>query len=149
MPNSLSAALADRRQTRLGHLGKGPGSLIDNLEARLLQGPVKFNLVLQMAGEGDPTDDPNAPWPEDRPRVTVGQLAVTRPTTTEEIGDSVMMHDPTRVTDGIELSDALIVALAAAFMKCRSRIAPEDGRAAKPRSVVSAVRLLDATACCA
>lgn len=84
--------------------------LFDELEERLLRGPVMFNLVLQMAGEGDPTDDPNAPWPEDRPRVTVGQLAITRPTTTEEIGDPVMMHDPTRVTDGIELSDDPILA---------------------------------------
>ena len=35
---------------------------------------------------------------------------MTRPTTTEEIGDPVMMHDPTRVTDGIELSDDPILA---------------------------------------
>ncbi len=89
---------------------KSASYLFDELEGRLLQGPVKFNLVLQMAGEGDPTDDPNAPWPEDRPRVTVGELAITRPTTTEEIGDPVMMHDPTRVTDGIELSDDPILA---------------------------------------
>lgn len=84
--------------------------LFDELEQRLLGAPVRFRLVLQMAGEGDPTDDPNAPWPDDRARVTVGELAITRPTTLEEIGDPVMMHDPTRVTDGIELSDDPILA---------------------------------------
>jgi catalase len=87
-----------------------PTHLFEELEARLRQGPVTFDLVLQLAGEGDPTDDANAPWPDDRPRVTVGQLVLTRPTSTEEIGDAVMMHDPTRVTDGIELSDDPILA---------------------------------------
>lgn len=87
-----------------------PAYLFDELEDRLRQGPVGFRLVLQMAGEGDPTDDPNAPWPEDRPRVVIGRLELTRPTTVEEIGDPVMMHDPTRVTDGIELSDDPILA---------------------------------------
>lgn len=89
---------------------QSPTHLFEELEARLRQGPVKFDLVLQMAGAGDPTDDPNAPWPDDRSRVTVGRLAITRPTTIEEIGDPVMMHDPTRVTDGIELSDDPILA---------------------------------------
>ena len=87
-----------------------PSYLFDELEERLRQAPVRFKLVLQLAGEGDPTDDPNAPWPEDRPRVTIGELEITRPTTVEEIGDAVMMHDPTRVTDGIELSDDPILA---------------------------------------
>lgn len=87
-----------------------PSYLFEELEERLRQGPVNFDLVLQLAGPGDPTDDPNAPWPDDRPRLTVGRLTMTRPTTTEEIGDPVMMHDPTRVTDGIELSDDPILA---------------------------------------
>jgi catalase len=71
---------------------------------------VVFNLVLQLAGDGDPLDDPNASWPEDRPRVTIGRLEVIRPTTVEEIGDAVMMHDPTRVTDGIGVSDDPVLA---------------------------------------
>jgi len=87
-----------------------PSYLFEELEERLRQGPAVFNLVLQMAGDGDPTDDPNAPWPDDRPRLTIGRLEITRPTTVEEIGDPVMMHDPTRVTDGIELSDDPILA---------------------------------------
>jgi catalase len=88
-----------------------PGYLFEELEARLRKGPVVFNLVLQLAGEGDPTDDPNAPWPDDRPRVRIGRLEITRTTTVEEIGDPVMMHDPTRMTDGIEPSDDPILAV--------------------------------------
>jgi catalase len=82
-----------------------PSHLFEELEARLREAPVAFNLVLQLAGEGDPTNDPSASWPSDRRRVKIGRLELTRTTTVEEIGDPVMMHDPTRVTDGIELSD--------------------------------------------
>jgi catalase len=95
----------------LDELQKQPPSyLFEELEARLRKAPVIFNLVLQLAGPGDPKDDPNAPWPEDRPRVRIGQLEIVRTTTVEEIGDPVMMHDPTRLTDGIEPSDDPVLA---------------------------------------
>jgi catalase len=88
-----------------------PSYLFEELEARLRKAPVVQNLVLQLAGDGDPTDDPNAPWPDDRPRVTIGRLEIIRTTTVEEIGDPVMMHDPTRLTDGIEASDDPVLAV--------------------------------------
>jgi catalase len=95
----------------LDELQKQPPSyLFEELEARLRKAPVIFDLVLQLAGLGDPNDDPNAPWPEDRPRVRIGQLEIVRTTTVEEIGDPVMMHDPTRLTDGIEPSDDPVLA---------------------------------------
>ena len=87
-----------------------PSFLFEELEERLRKGPVIFNLILQLAGDGDPTDDPSAPWPESRPRLKIGQLDLMRPTSVEEIGDAVMMHDPTRVTDGIEVSDDPVLA---------------------------------------
>ena len=88
-----------------------PSYLFEELEARLRKAPVVFNLVLQLAGEGDATDDPTAPWPDDRPRIRIGRLELIRPTTVEEIGDPVMLHDPTRLTDGIEASDDPILAV--------------------------------------
>jgi catalase len=88
-----------------------PSYLYDELETRLSAAPVLFNLVLQLAGDGDPSDDPNAPWPENRERVVIGKLELTRTTTVEEIGDAVMMHDPTRLVDGIEASDDPILAV--------------------------------------
>jgi catalase len=88
-----------------------PSYLFEELEARLRKAPVVFNLVLQLAKDGDSTDDPTALWPDDRPRVTIGRLEITRTTTVEEIGDPVMMHDPTRLTDGIEASDDPVLAV--------------------------------------
>jgi catalase len=87
-----------------------PSFLFEEFEERLRKAPVKFDLILQLAGDGDPTDDPSAPWPESRPRLKIGQLDLMRPTSVEEIGDAVMMHDPTRVTDGIEVSDDPVLA---------------------------------------
>ena len=70
-----------------------------------------FNLVLQLAKDGDPTDDPPALWPEDSPCVTIGRLEIIQATTVEKIGDTVMLHDPTRLTDGIEASDDHVLAV--------------------------------------
>src|SRR5260370_14583321 len=88
-----------------------PNYLFEEYEARLRKAPVVFNLVLQLAGDGDPTDNPNAPWPDDRARRKRGHLDITQTTTVGEIGDPVMLHDPTRLTDGIEPSDDPILAV--------------------------------------
>ncbi len=85
-------------------------SLFTELETRLEGGPVAFALVVSLAEEGDDLLDPSTAWPEDRERVTLGRLTVQRRTSLEEIGDSIMMHDPTRTTDGIETSDDPILA---------------------------------------
>jgi catalase len=92
--------------------------LYDELEGRLREGPVSFRLELELAQEGDPTDDPSAMWPEGRERVVVGRLELFRRITEAEIGDPVMMHDPTLVTDGIEISpdDQIIAARRGAYL---------------------------------
>jgi catalase len=86
--------------------------LYEEFEGRLSSGPVAFRLELELAQEGDPVDDPSAMWPEGRERVVVGRLELNRRITEAEIGDAVMMHDPTAVTDGIEVSfDDQIIAV--------------------------------------
>jgi catalase len=64
-----------------------------------------FRMVAVLADEGDPVDDPTVAWPEERLRVVVGRLELTGPETEREQGDDILVFDPTRVTDGIELSD--------------------------------------------
>lgn len=86
--------------------------LYEEFEARLEAGPVAFRLELELAVEGDPVDDPTAMWPDGRERVLVGHVELSRRTTEAEIGDPVMLHDPTAVTDGIEVSpDDQIIAV--------------------------------------
>jgi len=89
----------------LEELAKQPHDyLYDEFERRLRAGPVSFRLELELAQDGDPVDDPSAIWPDGRERVVVGRLDLFRRTTEAEIGDPVMLHDPTAVTDGIEIS---------------------------------------------
>src|SRR5262245_24039124 len=81
----------------------------------------RFRLELELAEDHDPVDDPSAMWPDGRKRVAVGRLELLRPVTEGEIGDPVMMHDPTAVTDGIEISpdDQIIAARRGAYLVCR------------------------------
>jgi catalase len=64
-----------------------------------------LRMVVIVAAEDDPVDDPTVAWPEDRERVEVGRLELTGPETEREQGGDILVFDPTRVTDGIELSD--------------------------------------------
>jgi catalase len=103
----------------LEELAKHPHDyLYEELEERLRVKPVVFRLELELAQEGDTVDDPSVMWPDGRERVIVGRLELFRPITEEEIGDPVMMHDPTAVTDGIEVSpdDQIIAARRGAYL---------------------------------
>lgn len=81
---------------------RGPDYLQHEIAERLERGPVRFLLQLQLAADGDPTDDPMAVWPADREKVTAGTLELTD--VDSDAGDSIIF-DPTRLTDGIEPSE--------------------------------------------
>jgi catalase len=101
----------------LEELEKQPYAYLYEELERLHRGPVAFRLELELAQEGDPVDDPSAMWPDGRARV-VGRLELVRPITGEETGDPRMMHDPTAVTDGIEVSpdDQIIAGRRGAYL---------------------------------
>jgi catalase len=84
---------------------RGRDYLSEELAERLRSGPAGFELVLQLAADGDPLDDPTAIWPEDREEVVVGRLEVTEIVDDPESGDHIEVFDPVRVVDGIELSN--------------------------------------------
>ena len=50
-------------------------------------------------------DPPTVTWPDERERVEVGRLVLDGPETERERGGDILVFDPTRVTDGIEVSD--------------------------------------------
>src|SRR5713226_9270224 len=90
--------------------------LREELEGRLRNGPVAFRLLLQLAGESDPTDDVTALWPADRPLIELGRLEVTRISPTSAAYERRLVFDPTNVTDGIGLSaDPILLARSAAY----------------------------------
>jgi catalase len=90
--------------------------LREELESRLRNGHVVFRLLLQLAGQSDPTDDVTALWPADRPQVELGRLEVTGISPTGMADERRMVFDPTNLTDGIDLSgDSILLARSAAY----------------------------------
>jgi catalase len=85
--------------------GLPPDYLQDEIRERLEREPVRFRLLATVAEDGDPLDDPTAAWPEEREQVELGTIELTGLDTSREVGDDVLVFDPTRVTDGIEPSD--------------------------------------------
>ena len=81
---------------------RGESYLQEEIASR---GSAAFRLLVTIAGDGDDPDDPTVAWPEDRERVEVGRLELNEQETTRERDGDILVFDPTRVTDGIELSD--------------------------------------------
>jgi catalase len=61
--------------------------------------------VVVLGEDGDPVDDPTAAWPDERETVEIGRLELTGAETERERDGDVLVFDPTRVVDGIELSE--------------------------------------------
>jgi catalase len=84
---------------------RGRDYLSQELAERLRSGKVEFELLLQLAAEDDPIEDPSAVWPDDRELVVGGRLEITDLVDDPESGGHIDVFDPTRIVDGIELSD--------------------------------------------
>ena len=69
-----------------------------------------------LAGDGDPLDDPTVAWPDDRETIRLGRLEVTALAFDREGDDDILVFDPTRVPDGIRLSeDPILLARPGAY----------------------------------
>ncbi|MEY2568262.1 MAG: catalase [Actinomycetota bacterium] len=87
----------------------GAHYLRDDLAARLAAGPARFTLWVQLAEQDDPVDDPTQAFPEERERVELGTLVVTGLAFDREQDGDILVFDPTRVIDGLELSNDAIL----------------------------------------
>jgi len=92
----------------------GPNYLFDELPRRLVRGPVRFRLYVQLANPGDPTNDASVVWPDDRKRVELGTISVTRVAPNDDALERSLTYNPIFLTDGIELSDDPLVPLRSA-----------------------------------
>ncbi|HYO83429.1 MAG TPA: catalase family peroxidase [Bryobacteraceae bacterium] len=93
------------------HLDDGEASkkstdfLGEELRARLAKAPAAFRLQVQLAQPGDPTNDSSIVWPADREVVTLGILTIESIVPDSAAAERKLAFDPTRLVDGIELSD--------------------------------------------
>jgi catalase len=64
-----------------------------------------FRMIAVVAEDGDAVDDPTIPWPEEREKVELGRLEIAGVDTERERDGDILVFDPTRVTEGIDLSN--------------------------------------------
>src|SRR5262249_6170687 len=86
-----------------------PHALADNLTAAVEKAPVKFRLMVQLAAPGDPITDATKAWPDDRPTVALGEIAITKALDTKKVENDLLFL-PTNVPTGIDVSDDPLLA---------------------------------------
>ena len=119
VPMAGEATLTDDETRSLGR-----DYLRKDLMERLVEGPLTFELQLQLGEEGDDTTDPTMPWPEERTLITVGTMTITDFT---DNGCDAMIFDPAHLPVGIERSDDPIL-----HMRSEVYSASFERRTAKP-----------------
>jgi catalase len=97
------APQATQRDRPAGHF-TGRDRLRDELAARLAVGPVRYDLVVTVAGAKDDPHDPMSVWRASREFVA-GWFEISAIEDDHEAQGDIVVFDPTRVVDGIELSD--------------------------------------------
>lgn len=110
----------------------GSDTLSADLEQRLAAGPLRWRLVVTLAGSGDPTNDATKAWPADREQVDVGTLVI-RAVQDEATGPCRdINYDPTILPAGIEISDdPLLPARSSAYANSFDRRTAELGLGAR------------------
>lgn len=90
---------------------KSPDFLREGLTSSLAEGPVRYGLLLQLAGPTDRADDSSLVWPDDRQRVELGIITINSIAVDSVAAERTLAFDPLRLTDGIEKSDDPLPAL--------------------------------------
>lgn len=83
---------------------KTPNFLFDELKERVAKELVKYRIVVQLARDGDTTDDATVRWPEDRPQLTLGEITLTAISPDNPAEQQRIIFDPIPRVDGIEAS---------------------------------------------
>ena len=94
-----TATKADRLERRFS----GADALFEEMAARLERGPVAHEVRVQVAAAGDDPHSATSVWKGAR-ELVAGRIEVTEALPEQEV-DQPVVFDPTRVVDGIELSD--------------------------------------------
>ncbi len=94
-----------------------PTFLFDELTERLKAGPIRFKIQIQLAADGDKTDDATVRWPEDRPLLDFGTVELTALVADNSAEQKHIIFDPIPRTEGIEpTADPLFEVRAAIYL---------------------------------
>jgi catalase len=109
-----------------------PQYLVSEIKQRVAREPVAWDLVLQLAEPGDPTDDMTKHWPDSRTTVTAGRLVIDRLHEDQDLVDR-SMFDPTKLPAGIEVSnDPVLHFRSESYVESQKRRLAESKPAVRP-----------------
>ncbi len=83
---------------------KSPNFLFDEIGPRLARGPVRLNIFVQMAGDGDDVTNSSIAWSESRPQIPFGTITLTARVNDQEPDRRKIIFDPIPRIDGIDTS---------------------------------------------
>jgi catalase len=81
-----------------------PNFLLDEIGARVTREPVRFGVLVQLAQDGDVTDDSTVHWPESRQLITLGEISLTAVAPNNAAEQQRIIFDPIPRVEGIEAS---------------------------------------------
>jgi catalase len=93
---------------------KGPNYLFDELTERVSKGPIKLDVLAQLANDGDPLEDATTLWPEERTLTNLGTITLTASVANDAEEQRFLILDPIPRVDGIDASDDPLLELRAA-----------------------------------
>ena len=114
--------------TEEGAKTKDANYLFDELIRRIAAGPVRFDIYVQIAAEGDIVDDATIHWPAGRQLLHFGSIALNERASHDAKEQKQIIFDPIPRVDGIEpTGDPLLELRAAVYLLSgrRRREAPE------------------------
>jgi catalase len=92
-----------------------PNYLSKEIGERVTRGPVRFKLVLEIAGNGDKLDDPSIAWPATRTKVELGTIEITKVVADNATAERQLLFLPGALPAGIEAEDPMIKARTEAY----------------------------------
>lgn len=96
---------------------KAPDYLFDELKERISSGPIKFQVRIQLAEEGDVVDDVTNAWPAERTVLDLGTVSLTELVADDAEEQRYTIFDPIPRVDGIDASaDPLLEVRAAVYL---------------------------------
>lgn len=87
-----------------GAAAQGPSFLFDEIKERVAREPVRFQIVVQLAQDGDTVDDATIRWPENRPQLNFGEVSLNGITSNNAEEQRHIIFDPIPRVDGIGAS---------------------------------------------
>jgi len=87
-----------------GAATQSPNFLFDEIKVRVAREPIRFAIAVQLAADGDTTDDATVRWPEARPQLTFGKISLQEIVPNNATEQQRIIFDPIPRVDGIEAS---------------------------------------------